>query len=97
MIYNLFPTPVGHYKIERDLTRAELKFINKQEKKQNEGNKTSVDHYVLKNTKLLKLNTFLEESLKDYGILVPSGYLGHIAISAKCLDCRWTWHINQLR
>ena len=37
MIYNLFPTPVGHYKIERDLTRAELKFINKQEKKQNEG------------------------------------------------------------
>ena len=66
MIYNLFPTPVGHYKIERDLTRAELKFINKQEKKQNEGNKTSVDHYVLKNTKLLKLNTFLEESLKNY-------------------------------
>ena len=66
MIYNLFPTPVGHYKIERDLTISELKFINRQEKKQNEGNKTSADHYVLKNTKLLKLNTFLEKSLKDY-------------------------------
>ena len=39
MIYNLFPTPVGHYKIERDLTRAELKFINKQEKKRRKQNK----------------------------------------------------------
>lgn len=30
----------------------------------------------------------LEESLSDYGILVPSSYLGRIAISAKCLDCK---------
>ena len=66
MIYNLFPTAVGHYKIERDLNRAELEFINGQEKRENEGNKTSVDHYILENTKLSNLSAFLEKSLKDY-------------------------------
>lgn len=66
MIYNLFPTAVGHYKTKRNLTKAELKFINGQEKRENEGNKTSADHYILKNTELLNLSKFLEESLKDY-------------------------------
>jgi hypothetical protein len=30
----------------------------------------------------------LEKSLKDHGTVVPSSYLGRIAISAKCFDCR---------
>ncbi len=30
----------------------------------------------------------LESSLKKSGVVVPSNYLGHIAISAKCLDCK---------
>lgn len=30
----------------------------------------------------------LESSLKEHGTLVPSKYLGHIAISAKCMDCK---------
>lgn len=30
----------------------------------------------------------IEESLTDFGTVVPSAYLGRIAISAKCFDCR---------
>lgn len=30
----------------------------------------------------------IEENLEDYGIVVPSAYLGRIAISAKCFNCR---------
>lgn len=30
----------------------------------------------------------VEESLKQYGRVVPSSYMGHVAISAKCFDCR---------
>jgi hypothetical protein len=30
----------------------------------------------------------LEEVLSEYGVVVPSAYLGRIAISAKCFDCR---------
>jgi len=30
----------------------------------------------------------IEESLKSHGRVVPSAYLGNIAISAKCFDCR---------
>jgi hypothetical protein len=31
MIHNLFPTPVGIYKLDRDLTEKELGFIKGQE------------------------------------------------------------------
>ena len=30
----------------------------------------------------------VEEALKEYGRVVPSSYLGRVAISAKCFDCR---------
>lgn len=30
----------------------------------------------------------IEKNLKQYGIVVPSSYLGKIAISSKCLNCR---------
>lgn len=30
----------------------------------------------------------VERALKDYGKVVPSSYLGRVAISAKCFDCR---------
>lgn len=34
----------------------------------------------------------LESSLSKFGIVVPSAYLGRIAISAKCLKCRLFWN-----
>tara|TARA_R110000772_G_C13163873_1_gene426244 strand:+ start:180 stop:776 length:597 start_codon:yes stop_codon:yes gene_type:complete len=66
MIYNLFPTAVGHYNIDRKLTKTEKKFLVELEKKENLGNKTSSDHYVLGSPKLSKLKGFLEDSLKEY-------------------------------
>jgi uncharacterized protein (TIGR02466 family) len=66
MIYNLFPTAVGHYNIDRKLTKTEKKFLVELEKKENEGNKTSSDHYVLGSPRLSKLKGFLEDSLKEY-------------------------------
>jgi uncharacterized protein (TIGR02466 family) len=66
MIYNLFPTAVGHYNIDRKLTKTEKKFLVELEKKENEGNKTSSDNYVLGSPKLSKLKGFLEDSLKEY-------------------------------
>lgn len=30
----------------------------------------------------------IEENLESFGVVVPSAYLGRIAISAKCFDCR---------
>lgn len=34
----------------------------------------------------------LESSLEEYGRVVPSAYLGRIAISAKCFDCRFFYN-----
>jgi hypothetical protein len=45
MIHNLFPQPVGMYKLERDLTAKELSFIKGQETRPNMGNKTSVEQH----------------------------------------------------
>jgi uncharacterized protein (TIGR02466 family) len=66
MVHNLFPTPVGMYKLERDLTDKELSFIKGQETRPNMGNVTSVDNAILRNTEMTKLRDFLETSVADY-------------------------------
>ena len=66
MVHNLFPTPVGMYKLERDLTEKELSFIKGQETRPNMGNVTSVDNAILRNTEMTKLRDFLETSVADY-------------------------------
>ena len=66
MIHNLFPTPVGMYKLERDLTEKELDFIKGQETRPNMGNVTSKDNTILRNKDLTKLRDFIETSVADY-------------------------------
>jgi len=66
MIHNLFPIPIGMYKIDRDLTDEELSFVNDQSRHDNTGNTTSNERTVLKHDALSNLNEFIEESLKDY-------------------------------
>jgi uncharacterized protein (TIGR02466 family) len=66
MVHNLFPTPVGIYKLERDLTEKELSFIKGQETRPNMGNVTSVDNAILRNTEMTKLRDFVETSVADY-------------------------------
>lgn len=65
-IYNLFPTPVGIYKLDRDLSNVEKEFLLELEQKDNKGNTTSVNNYVLKDKKLLNLKGFFELSLDNY-------------------------------
>lgn len=66
MIHNLFPTPVGIYTIDRDLTDNELFFVNNQIQLKNIGNTRSEDDTVLKNKELSSLNEFIVDSLKSY-------------------------------
>ena len=66
MIHNLFPKPVGIYKLGRDLTEQELAFIKNQKARPNMGNMTSEDNAILKNKELTKLRDFVETSVADY-------------------------------
>ena len=66
MIHNLFPQPVGMYKLERDLTEKELDFIKGQETRPNMGNVTSTDNTVLRNRSMTKLRDFIESSVSEY-------------------------------
>lgn len=66
MIHNLFPIPVGIYKLDRNLTDDELSFIKNQETRPNMGNTTSVDNGLLRHKQMTKLRDFVETSLSDY-------------------------------
>ena len=66
MIHSLFPTPVGMYKLERDLTEKELNFIKGLETRPNMGNVTSTDNTVLRNRSMTKLRDFIESSVSEY-------------------------------
>lgn len=65
-MHNLFPQPVGIYKLDRDLTEKELSFIKGQETRSNMGNTTSVDNTILRHKAMTKLRDFVETSLSDY-------------------------------
>ena len=64
----LFPNPVYFSKIERALTKEELKTINECKKKthKNAGNMTSNDSYVLENETLKNLKNDLKKMVIDY-------------------------------
>jgi uncharacterized protein (TIGR02466 family) len=66
MIHNLFPQPVGMYKLERDLTEKELDFIKGQETRPNMGNVTSTNNTVLRHKAMTKLRDFIETKVAEY-------------------------------
>jgi len=66
MIHNLFPTAVGIYKLDRDLTDKEIDFIKGQDTRPNMGNTTSTDNTILRNKPLIKIRDFIETSIADY-------------------------------
>jgi len=65
-ILTLFPTAVGKFTLDRELTKQELEYIEKAERRPNQGNQTSVKNYVLKDKPLKKLNDFLLDSTNKY-------------------------------
>ena len=66
ILENLFPTTVGMFDLERELTIEELNFINGLEKEKNAGNFISKDRYILRDRSLKSLNDFFSESISKY-------------------------------
>jgi len=68
IVHQLFPEPVYSSKLDRALTKKELKTIAKykEETYKNEGNITSNDNYVLENKTLKNLKEDLRKKVIDY-------------------------------
>ena len=68
IIRQLFPEPVYFSKLDRALTKKELKILNEHKKKTtpNEGNTASSENYVLKNKALNNLKKDLYTKVMDY-------------------------------
>jgi uncharacterized protein (TIGR02466 family) len=69
-IENLFPTPIGCYKLDRNLTSKEIDFIKGQDTRPNAGNVTSINNFILRHKSMTKLRDFIETSLTDYFAIV---------------------------
>jgi len=67
-INGIFPTPIYISKLNRELTKQELLFINKNKLDvyKNEGNTTSNDNYILNHKAFENLKTDLDLRVKDY-------------------------------
>ena len=68
LIHHLFPEPAYFSKLDRTLTKKELKTINEYKKKttSNAGNMTSSENYVLENKALNNLKKDLHTKVMDY-------------------------------
>lgn len=66
MIHNLFPQPVAIYKLDRNLTAKEFKFISNLETRPNTGNTTSINNMVLRHKEMTKLRDFIETKVAEY-------------------------------
>ena len=67
-VNGIFPTPVYVSKLDRDLTKKELSFIDKSKLDfyRNEGNITSNDNYILNQKVFSKLKEDLDLRVQDY-------------------------------
>jgi uncharacterized protein (TIGR02466 family) len=67
-ISGIFPTPIYISKLDRELNKKELSFIdkNKLDVFKNEGNTTSNDNYILNNEPFKKLKQELDLRIQDY-------------------------------
>ena len=68
IVHALFPQPIYFSKLERELTKEELKTIDAHKAKtyKNEGNITSNDNYVLENKALKNLKEDLNKKVINY-------------------------------
>ena len=68
IIRQLFPEPVYFSKLDRALTKKELKILNEHKKKTtpNEGNTASSENYILENKLLNNLKKDLHTKVMDY-------------------------------
>lgn len=62
----MFPTAVGFAELNRPLSDEELFFVRQLETRQNTGNTTSTDNFVLRSPVLTSLRSFIEDSVAEY-------------------------------
>jgi len=65
-IKNLFSTPLGVFKLNREVSKTELDYLRKLETKRNFGNFVSIDRDILNSKKLASIQAFVESSLQTY-------------------------------
>ena len=65
-IHNLFPLPIGFFRLGRDLTKTELGFITGQDKYPNQGNTTSANRKILVGKEMTDIRDFIEDSILEY-------------------------------
>ena len=67
-INSIFPTPIYTSKLNRELSKKELSFIDKSKLNfyKNEGNITAVDNYILNNKEFKTLKEELDLRIQDY-------------------------------
>ena len=65
-IHNLFPLPIGFFRLGRDLTKTELDFVLGQDKYPNQGNVTSADRTILRHKELTDIRDFIEDAMLEY-------------------------------
>jgi uncharacterized protein (TIGR02466 family) len=65
-LLNIFPTSLGIFNLDRELTVEEKQFILNLPKRKNRSNETSVSSYLLNFDQLQNLKIFFDNSLKQY-------------------------------
>ena len=65
-MHNLFPVPIGMFDLDRELTDEELLFVRGQETRANEGNTTSVNNFVLRDSVMTSLRDWIEGCVSEY-------------------------------
>ncbi len=65
-VHHLFPTPVGMFDLHRPLADDELFFVKSQETRPNDGNTTSVNHFVLRDPVMTSLREWVEDKVTEY-------------------------------
>lgn len=73
IIHNLFPTPIGSFKMDREFTKEEKNFILGLETRPNQGNTTSKDNNLFDREELKDVYEFAKESVNKYlqGVYAP--------------------------
>jgi uncharacterized protein (TIGR02466 family) len=62
----LFPTPVAFFDLGIELTEEERSFLLNQKRRPNEGNQSSVDHYVLRKPEMKRLADAIQALVEEY-------------------------------
>lgn len=65
-MHNLFPTPVAYFDLGRHLTDEESLFLMSQEQRENEGNMSSKDSFILRHKAMTGLRQFIEDCMAEY-------------------------------